>query len=497
EQMQLFLLTSDYLQSYFDKPAWLACMTGDFFTQFYYWVGGGAVVLTFSILILGYFVHRAFVQCGFRRGTYAIAVVVMTVEAVRHFGWLYTLSSTYALIGGTGMFLIYCRFKDLSKIRNWIMALILSPLTYWLFGYGCWVFVLLLFVRGIMQRRIVIPGIVLLITIVFPLCLRGLYLLTRSEIYTYPGLGQLQKPEWITETLFGLDCETYFNHPRQVIRMARRSGLKLPQVSYFYNLAQAEQGTLADSLLTFYQPISKGLFLDINSRSSLFNIYFGNEVFYRLGAMTLTEHAAILASVFSPGNRNVRMVKRLAEVNMINNDTLGAMKYLRLLDCTLFYKTWAAKRMFATHSPSVSTWLDAKRRYIMKSDTIRRADAYPMVLRGLLNANPENRMALDYLLCGDLLNKELVGFMNDYRQYCIKRKMIETPQIYQEALLICYSLGQLTLDELKRCGIRSDIIHDLSEYTEIYKKNKGDGHVLQPLFGHTYWFYYHYATYKI
>ena len=37
EQNQLFLFSGDYLVTYFQKPAWAACMAGDFLTQFYYY----------------------------------------------------------------------------------------------------------------------------------------------------------------------------------------------------------------------------------------------------------------------------------------------------------------------------------------------------------------------------------------------------------------------------------------------------------------------------
>ena len=36
EQNQLFLFSWDYITTYLDKPGWLACLTGDFLTQFYY-----------------------------------------------------------------------------------------------------------------------------------------------------------------------------------------------------------------------------------------------------------------------------------------------------------------------------------------------------------------------------------------------------------------------------------------------------------------------------
>lgn len=52
EQNQLFLFSWDYITTYLDKPGWLACLTGDFLTQFYYYRFAGPTILTLSILWL-------------------------------------------------------------------------------------------------------------------------------------------------------------------------------------------------------------------------------------------------------------------------------------------------------------------------------------------------------------------------------------------------------------------------------------------------------------
>lgn len=59
EQNQLFLFSWDYITTYLDKPGWLACLTGDFLTQFYYYRYAGPTILTLSILMAGYNV-----RCG-------------------------------------------------------------------------------------------------------------------------------------------------------------------------------------------------------------------------------------------------------------------------------------------------------------------------------------------------------------------------------------------------------------------------------------------------
>lgn len=49
EQNQIFLNTSHWIATYFDKPAWLGCLAGDWLTQFFHYPLAGAVILTLSI----------------------------------------------------------------------------------------------------------------------------------------------------------------------------------------------------------------------------------------------------------------------------------------------------------------------------------------------------------------------------------------------------------------------------------------------------------------
>ena len=57
------------------------------------------------------------------------------------------------------------------------------------------------------------------------------------------------------------------------------------------------------------------------------------------------EHCAMLSMIFSPRNSGSRMIKRLAEINLVNGDDEAALKYLRILDKTLLHKSWAEKRI--------------------------------------------------------------------------------------------------------------------------------------------------------
>ena len=117
-------------------------------------------------------------------------------------------------------------------------------------------------------------------------------------------------------------------------------------VSYYRNLYNATHPSeinspvsLSRNLLAWNQPGTNGLILPVNPSASFLSILFANELWFTLGDMTMAEHCAMLSMIFSPRNSGSRMIKRLAEINLVNGDDEAALKYLRILDKTLLHKS--------------------------------------------------------------------------------------------------------------------------------------------------------------
>ena len=62
EQMMLFLYSAEFLRGYFQEEAWLACLTGDFLTQFFYYIGGGPFILSVVLTLFALLTYRTFRQ---------------------------------------------------------------------------------------------------------------------------------------------------------------------------------------------------------------------------------------------------------------------------------------------------------------------------------------------------------------------------------------------------------------------------------------------------
>ena len=258
--------------------------------------------------------------------------------------------------------------------------------------------------------------------------------------------------------------------------------------AYYHNLAMAMKGHLADSLMYYYQPFERGLFLPVGETSGQIRIAASSEVWYRLGAMTMAEHSAMLAQIFSPKHFGVPYLKRLAQINMVNGQDEAALKYLRLLSLEEDCGDWVAERLPGHESDDVRKEMEHLRSMAHKSDIVHMPSEYRKVLKSLLASNPENALARQYLLCLDILVKDLVSFVEDYDP------SRDRSRLYDEAVLIFLALrNALTPQNVAHFGVPQDVLREFDDYNNMVTYNRGAMEPMQKKYGKTYWFFYQYA----
>ena len=424
EQNQIFLWSWDYISSYFDKNGGLATLIGDFLTQFYYYLYVGAIILTLCIFLIGITLYQALRNFKVSKVVaLLLALVVMTFVAVCHFSTSYRLASTIAILGWILMIWL------VSLMRGWKMRLLLL----------------------------------------------GLALLPTSLLFGLPQVKKIQSPDFVLEKDFAVDCEYYFGNHDKVIQMVEGYDQWTNQMLFFYNLVQAQRGQLPDNLLKF-MPTDLGTFYKIGPETPMLTIRNMNELYWVLGDMTFTERAAMMTNVFSHNNRNVRMMRRLAECNIVSGDTLAAEKYLRILDKTLVYCKWADH--LRLHGKTI---YKEKIRMVNRHDTITISDNAHFLMMQLLDANADNTVALDYILCSDLLLKDITSFKHDYDRYCIDTDKPRLKTLYQEALCIWLAGTNAPEKDWQRYIQREDVMQHFMEYNQ----QRGN-----PKFKNTYWYYF-------
>ena len=94
--------------------------------------------------------------------------------------------------------------------------------------------------------------------------------------------------------------------------------------------------------------------------------------------------------------------------------------------------------------------------------------------------------ALDYLLCGVLLDKDLKGFYNLFRQYFPQGEAI--PIHYQEALLVV-DLMFPHLDATRNYPVTPTCRLAFEDFGVLMSQRPNTDHVLRQKYGNTYWYY--------
>jgi hypothetical protein len=205
--------------------------------------------------------------------------------------------------------------------------------------------------------------------------------------------------------------------------------------------------------------------------------------------MTMAERDAMLGMLFSPAHTGSRYLRRLAETNLVSGDYEAASKYLRVLLNSRADRQWALERFPDRWTPQYRMRIEEKRALMPRFDHIHGMDQTQITLRILLNSNPSNRMALDYLLCYDLLTKDLDAFIADYAPN------LTASHLYEEAMLIFLAAkGGMTEENFNYYSISPTTLDLFNRFVTIYKRDEGSARNMGPEFRNTYWYYFYYAV---
>ena len=296
-------------------------------------------------------------------------------------------------------------------------------------------------------------------------------------------------PDRDAERLLGMICEASRENWQAVAELAAKHTRQNDIATYYYNLANAKLGCLPDRLMDYYQPFERGLFLEVGPRSNPFKIACAGDVWFELGYMPLAERDAMLGMLFSPAHTGSRYLRRLAEANLITGDMEAASKYLRMLLNSPHDRQWALERFPDAWSPQYQARIAEKRALLPRFELVHGMDQTPVMLRVLLGSNPSNKMALDYLLCYDLLTKDLDAFVGDFDP------ALTRSTLYEEALLIYLAAkGGVTEENLRHYHITPQTLERFNRFVTIYKQDGGSGRNLTRDFGKTYWYYFYFAV---
>ena len=425
EQANLFVYDGDYIAATYRGMGWLARFVTDFLEQFFHLPVVGPLVVALLITGIGIVVYRILRRFLGFWPSLGIAALVFAWAFLRETGNIYTTRYTVVVLGYLALILAALQFK-----KAWLKAVAAVLFL----AFGVWAL--------------------------------------GSPYHKYYGmLWDTPKIEY--DRMIGLDAEVARENWDKVLKLSKKD-LYTVEASFCYNLAHAVKGNLGSTLFNQSQGKAYQFLPPVSIDRSAFSDCLAGEAWFQLGNMTVAEQGAIVALQSSPDHTGARYIKRLAEVNLISGEDAAAQKYLSLLSHTLFYRKWALSRMPGRQDESVRAALAAARANLPVTDFVHQSEKPRNVLLGLLEANPSNNVARQYLLCYDLLRYDLDSFMQDYAAYPVKGSL------YNEAILIWLSQNDLMSEqEIARYGIDRSTVDRLGRF---YQNPNA--------FRNTYWFYY-------
>ena len=267
------------------------------------------------------------------------------------------------------------------------------------------------------------------------------------------------------------------------------------------NLALAKTDKMGEDMFNFEQNGIEGLFLP--KANEYFASMIRSDIFFQLGLINASQECAFERMETNPNlNKSVRSIVRLTETNLLNGQYEVALKYVKLLKNTVFYREWASdveKYLFNEDMINKHPVWGERRKLMIREDfffKVQNGESTLNMLHILLSENQQNRIAFEYLMSYYLINKDILNILN-----CIsimdKLCYPSIPDLYQEATILVIGLTS----ENQKTGIplvvSKYINARMKRYTNIYRSHNNPQAFLRKEFSGTYWYYFHFKPIEI
>lgn len=277
----------------------------------------------------------------------------------------------------------------------------------------------------------------------------------------------------------------------QVLHIAEQIDNTGREKMVLISLALANRGELGERLFDYPVWGIGCLYLprELDYKSGV----LGGEMYYRLQIPNEALHWTFQAAVASSQGMDFRTLRRLIDVNLLKRDSLLADKYLAVMENTLGHDSWCRTKR--------SELQDTQREFVLadnKGDFFIGGRPFLSDMARVLDAGRSKEMALDYILCGLLLNKDLNKFCRLFIAFYPEQGK-RIPKAYQEALAVAMTVDNPVLRE-KGYQIDADILKRFEDYNAFYRttnKNKLQAPEIMKNFKDTWWYYYHFTKTKI
>ncbi|QIA07871.1 DUF6057 family protein [Draconibacterium halophilum] len=543
EKSSLFLLTFSYLQEHLNQPGGFLIYLGELQEAFYYYPLLGAVLVVLEICAITFVLGKIGSVLTGRR-LYFVSFIIGAL--------LFYLQTNYQYqaINNLGILIHLLLFLGVitSKPKSRWGAVIILPLIYFLFGSFSYLLLGMLSVYFLLERKwLVLAFSWLSVGICFWLGKEFLFYQTTSSLLVFPfsvtaiggqvilfgvtalivlfvpilakikvksidrlKIRQMKFAELspfliillltvVVSLRIDIKSQHYFHAEKlfyeqkydELIRFNSVEPTNNKLTLFINNVALAETGRLGDSLFKFRQS-NDGTTLFLKWENIGQYLRFGGYYYYAIGVVNEAQRWVYEYTViygYTP-----ETLKMLIKTELIKGNYQTAEKYITILGQSLFYKNQARDfRNFLNDDVAVlsDNELGRKRQQDTKLDFFVKSDEPWLNLLPVLDADPNNPIALQYKLSWLMLQKDMKGIV-ELLPAMEQAGLKKIPKNVEEAVVTYKLLNIGEIPELKQLKIDPQTEQRFQRYYQIYQQNQSNKRKAQIAlrdFADTYWYY--------
>jgi hypothetical protein len=269
-----------------------------------------------------------------------------------------------------------------------------------------------------------------------------------------------------------------------IIAKAEKKTPDLPMSVSATNLALAMTNQLGERAFDFYQRTSEGLLPKFERNYATSQL--SGEIYFHLGLVNTAQRFAFEAMEAIPNyNKSARVVKRLAETNLINGEYEVARKYLQMLEKTIFYRPWAKRTMAMLGDEKQidsHPLYGTLRQYRLQEDFLYSEDELDKICGHLFMHNKKNQMAAQYLVMVPLLDRDIPRFIS-YVQV-VQNAIAYNPRAVQEGIAFAFMQKR---QQPPQGLVSQPTLQRLNDFARTYSANNSSPELER--FRNTAWYY--------
>ena len=541
-QEPIFFAKARFFQQFLTWPGGLLEYVSALLSQFFYYPLLGASMLAF-IFVLIFFTLRQYIKNTLGVDPSVLTILPITLLLLSHNNYEHAVVIDLVLLVS-----LFCAMLYSSPERKSVRLLFLlfaGPLFYFVAGAAFLLFVIYAVVFEIMNKRdvlLVIPAMLMAMALPF-ISGSGLFVIRLKHAFLQPAfpktaitgllLAVYLAPLLLVLLLFFLkrSKSTFFFSPkpllwigktaltlivffavpllmiekpkrqfwqvtyhaqqeewRAVLDVCRKEYPKNPQVISLINRALCHTGALGDRMFAYNQDFGLGG-LFVMQDAALSSPLIRSNLYFDVGHYNEAKHWA--QEAVSVEGETCWNLQRLAEIYLIYNEKAAAAIYLNKLQKTIPLKKWArryqkyvSKDTDIADDPVLGPLLDN----VISEDFLSFVHKPIPDLEKLVEVNPHNKFAFDYLLASLLLTKQLGQFVDVLHNYQWKNPL---PRAFQEALIFYVSQVPDKRALLGQFGIQQETLQRFQAFQSAYRANRTNRRALETAlsvnFSDTYW----------